>query len=142
MRVRGMVLRGPLPKKMMGLFGIREEGAIIGDVLVIIEVLELAVLVEAVEGGAAAADAVDEEFAVEVVDFMLKDAGEMAVDGAFDFVAVLEGGAELDVGVAGYEAVDTVGDRETALVILDEFTFLSGDLGVDESCEVSVGLVL
>lgn len=70
-------------------------------------------------GSVGGAEAVDEERAVEVVGFVLEDAGQEVAGFEADFVAVEVVGFDLDCGVARDGGADA-GDAETAFFVLFE----------------------
>ena len=76
------------------------------------------------------AEAIDEERAIEVVGFVLDDAGHEAVDFAGDFVAVEVVGLDFDFAVASNRRADA-GDAEAAFFIFFEAAAGAED-GVDE----------
>ena len=83
---------------------------------------------------------VDEKDAVEVVDLVLEDAGELAVGFDADFGAVFEDGFDFDFLVAGNFAVD-FRNGETALVIGKDFAVFFDDFWVDKGGKTGVFLV-
>ena len=83
---------------------------------------------------------VNEEDAVEVVDFVLKSAGEAAGGLDADFGAVNELGLDSDFVGAGDKAIDE-GDGEAAFVVLDSAAVGLDNLWVDEGGKSGVRLV-
>ncbi len=109
--------------------------------VVILDGVEVAFVVHAVESVFLAADVVNEEDAVEVVDFVKKGAGEKTFGLQANFVAVLEKGFNFYLAGATDFAVD-FWHRETAFEIGFDFAFGADDFGVDESGKMVIGFVI
>lgn len=121
---------------------IGEEVLVGGDFSIIISDRdEVAFVVEAVESVFLVADVVDEENAVEVVDFVEKGASEEAFGFEADFVAVFEEGFDFGFAGAADAAID-LGDREATLIVSLDFAFGADDFGVNEGSEMTVLLVV
>lgn len=118
-----------------------EEVPIVGDFgVVILDWVEVAFVVHAVESVFLTANMIDEENAVEVIDFVEESAGEEAFGFEANFAAVFEQGFDFDFARATDAAIN-FRDREAAFKISFGLAFGADDLGVDEGGEVIVGFV-
>lgn len=147
--------RGPLPKKIIfggsteavgvfsGILGFfREEVRVVRDLgVVILDGVEVSFVIHAIESIFLAADVVDEEDAVEVVNFVKKGAGEKTFGLQTDFVAVFEKGFNFDLAGTTNLAVN-FWDGETAFEIGFDFAFGADDFGVDEGGKMVIGFVV
>ena len=111
------------------------------DILVVIEGLEIAFVVEDEEGVFLTLDVVDKEGAIQVIDFVLEDASESISGFDADVGAVFEDGFDSSFGIAGDEAIDG-GDGETTLVVGFWLAFVFDNFRVDEGDEIRVFLVV
>lgn len=125
---------------ILGFF--REEVRVVLNFgVVILDGVEVAFVVHAVESVFLAADVVDEEDAVEVVNFVKKGAGEKTFGLQTDFVAVFEKGFNFDLAGTTNFAVN-FRHRETTFEIGFDFAFGADDLRIDESSKMVIGFVV
>ncbi len=143
--------RGPLPKKIREgrwaasveevLVVIREELAIIFNLSVVVDRVEFAFVVHAVEGFFVIFDVVDEEDAIEVIDFVLKSASEKIFGFNADRGAIFELGFDADFVTAGNFTIEKR-YGETTFVVGDDFAVGLDDLWVQESGKMVVVFVV
>lgn len=112
---------------------IGEEILVVFDLgLVISDRDKIALVVHTGEGFGVVADMIDEEDAVEVVDFVKKGSSEVAASFDTDFGAVFEDGFDFGFRWATNKAVN-IGDGEAAFLVDLRFAFSANDFWVDES---------
>ncbi len=121
----------------LGFIGVAPEVTIVFDFCVVVYGVKLSFVVHLEESGGVVFDVVNEEDAIEVVDFVEEGAGEGAFGFDADRSAVFEECLDLDFGGAFNEAVDE-GNREATFVIFFGFAFGFDDFWVDEGGEVDV----
>ena len=138
---RAWSARGPLPKKIISGLSIREEGLIAFNFAIVIDGLQIAFFVHDIESIGVVFDMVDKENAVEMVDFVEKDAGELAFGFDADFGAVFELGFDFGLMRAGNHTIDSR-NRETAFVIFFDFTFGLDDFGVNQGSKGGVVFII
>ena len=133
--------RGPLPKKMReGLVVIGEESLVSGNLGVVVNGVEVALVIHLKPGGFIVANMVDEEETVEVVDFVEESAGESAGGANADFGAVEKAGLYPSLRRAGNKTV-VERNGETTFVVGQSLALGFYYFRINQSSESRLGLV-
>ncbi len=120
---------------------IGEKVGVIFDFGVVIDGLQVTFVVKAVKSVLVVLDMINEENAIQMVDFVHEGASEVAISFEADFSTVFEHGFDLYPVRATNQAIN-LRNREASLMFFDDFAVSFDNFRIDEGGEGVVFLII